>query len=533
MQKIGLDDFFAQLGVFQKETFQGCQRYALDDPRFKALSAWHQKWARRQRGGGDQGLIKDLADQILKSDHFAVDPGGQLYVYESGSYKPDGAKRIERSVKRLLDRSDQNAKWSSHRTREVAEYIKVDAPALWDRPKPELLNLTNGLFDLSTGTLRPHEPTHLSLVQLPVAFDPAATCPQWDRFIARVLPEDCQTLPFELAASAMRGAVSDQKAVLLVGQGSNGKSTLLAALVSFLGRENVSSLPLQRLEVDKFSVVRLLGKLANICADLPSEHLASTSTFKALTGGDRLTAERKFQGSFEFTPFARLLFSTNHYPQSKDASHAFFRRWLVIPFDAVIDPQERIADLAGRLAMPEELSGFLNRALAALPGMRARGGFTQSETTRTAMMEFQEMTDPLAAWLDLRTVSGPDQLVSRKDLTIAYNAHAEAADRPPMTAKAFCQAVRRLRPTVGEAQRMVCGQVQWVFLGLGLTGSPGPHSHHSRDSHHSSQIRLEVGEAKEGSVNSIKIANGVNGVNAVNHHPATSDQTMEVLYDAD
>ena len=143
----------------------------------------------------------------------------------------------------------------------------------------------------------------------------------------------------------MRGDVSDQKAALAVGPGDNGKSTFLDAVIRFLGRENVSNLALQRLEADKFAVVRLLGKLANVCADLPSDHLVGTSTFKALTGGDRLTAERKFQGSFEFSPFARLLFSTNHYPTSKDASHAFFRRWLVIPFDAVLDPREKIHNL--------------------------------------------------------------------------------------------------------------------------------------------------------------------------------------------
>lgn len=481
--KCGLDDFFVMAGAFRLETFQGCRRYALDHPRFKALAAWHQKWERRQRGGG-QGLVKTLADEILKTDHFAKDAGGQLFAFEAGVYRSNGDERIAKRVKRLLDLGGDSAQWSSHRAREVAEYIRVDALALWERPKPDTLNLANGLLDLSTCMLRPHAPEHLSPVQLPVSFDPAATCPQWDAFIARVLPEDCRNVAFEVVASAMRGDVSDQKAILLQGSGENGKSTFLDAVIAFLGRDNVSSLALQRLESDKFSVVRLLGKLANVCADLPADHLASTSTFKTLTGQDRLTGERKFQGSFEFSSFARLIFSTNHYPQSKDASHAFFRRWLVIPFDAVIDPRERIPNLAARLAEARELSGALNRALAVLPGMIQRGGFSHSETTQAAMMEFREMTDPLAAWLDRFTVLSPEQLVSRKDLLISYNAQAETSGRPPMTAKAFCQAIRRLRPMISEAQRTVCGSMQWVFQGLGLTGStpsPSQESHHSHD----------------------------------------------------
>ena len=304
-----------------------------------------------------------------------------------------------------------------------------------------------------------------------MTYDPIAACPLWESFVERVLPEDCRILPYELVAASMRGEVSDQKAVLLVGAGNNGKSTLLGGIVAFLGRENVASLVLHRLELDKFSVVRLLGKLANICADLPGDHLTSTSTFKALTGGDRLTAERKFQGSFEFAPFARLLFAANHYPQSKDNSEALFRRWVPIPFDTVIEPQECIPDLPARLADPGELSGVLNRALAVLPEMRMRGGFSQSETTRAAAMELREMTDPLAAWLDRHTVLAPDHMVTKKDMLIAFNGMAEAGGRPAMSPKAFYAGVKRLRPTIREAQRTVREGVKDVFLGIGLRTS--------------------------------------------------------------
>jgi phage/plasmid-associated DNA primase len=91
-------------------------------------------------------------------------------------------------------------------------------------------------------------------------------------------------------------------------------------------------------------------------------------------------------------------------------------------------------------------------------------------------MEFREMTDPLAAWLDRCTVLSPDGLVTRKDLAIMYNAAADTAGRPPMTSKAFCAAVRRLRPVLKDAQRTVCGEVKDVFLGL--TVRPPAPAHH-------------------------------------------------------
>ncbi len=530
--KIGLDDFFAKLGCYRLETYAGYKRYPLAHPRFKTLACWYQKWARRQRSGGDQGLVKSLADEILKTDHFAVDPGGHLYIFASGCYRPRGEQRILRAVKRLLDLNADSARWSSHRAREVAEYIKVDTLALWDHPRPDVLNLTNGLFNLTTGMLYPHDPGHLSPIQLPVKYNAEATCPLWDTFVARVLPEDCQTIPFELAASAMRGDVSDQQAILTVGPGDNGKSTLLDALSEFLGRENVACLALQRLEIDKFAAVRLMGKLANICADLPGDQLTSTSTFKALTGGDRLTAERKFQGSFEFTPFARLIFSTNHYPQSRDASHAFFRRWLVIPFEAVLDPNEKIPGLSAQLAAPGELSGVLSKALATLPGMRARGGFTHNESMQSAMTEFREMTDPLAAWLDRYTVVRPEAFVSKKDLAILYNAACSAASRPPISAKAFHTAVRRLRPTVKEGQRTIQGEMKDVFLGLALTNKNAqlatPPSAHSAHSAYFPQISLEEVGSKDNENKSIKIGDELNELSQLIPQPATCDD-LEVI----
>lgn len=102
--------------------------------------------------------------------------------------------------------------------------------------------------------------------------------------------------------------------------------------------------------------------------------------FKAITGCDRITAEIKYRDSFEFTPFARLLFSTNRLPSSNDASQAFFDRWLVIPLANQFrhtrgEIPRRI--LEARLCAPNELSGALNKALDGLERVRKRFRFTE------------------------------------------------------------------------------------------------------------------------------------------------------------
>jgi putative DNA primase/helicase len=278
-----------------------------------------------------------LARLIQQSDHFALDPGHRLYVYRDGVYGATGQRHIEQRVKALLQQRPDL--WTSRLAGEVAAYIAADAPELEERPRRDLLNVANGLLEFSTRRLLAHDPAYLTSVQLPVSYDPVATCPNTERFIRDVFPADAVQagVAWQIAADLVRPDRSRQKSILCTGEGANGKSTYLAALLAFLGRHNVASVSLHRLEADRFSAARLVGKLANICPDLPSEHLAGTSVFKAVTGGDPITAEYKFRDGFDFVPFCRLVFSANHLPQSKDGSHAFFRRWLVIPFDHAFD----------------------------------------------------------------------------------------------------------------------------------------------------------------------------------------------------
>jgi putative DNA primase/helicase len=260
----------------------------------------------------------------------------------------------------------------------------------------------------------------------------------------------------------------------------------LSLLVRFLGRHNVATIPLHRLEIDKFSVARLVGKLADVCPDLPSEHLAGTSTFKALTGGDMLPAEYKFKDSFDLDPFARLIFSANHPPRSADSSHAFFRRWVVIPFDHTFTPDEQIPRdvLDAQLQDPSELSGLLNKAIEGLRRVQQQRRFSEPASVQEAWRDFHATTDPLAVWLDRYTVDDPATYVPKQTIRVAYNAQVERAGRPALTAKGFGQALYKLRPNIEEKQRTVGAKYQWCYVGIGLASQldDTPNARDARDS---------------------------------------------------
>ncbi len=415
------------------------------------------------------GRVKYLADAVVKYDHFAADTGGNLYHFADGVYRPGGRDFIKRLCKEYIEAWRATPHWSPSLASQVVEYIRTDAPELWGRPPLDLVNVKNGLLNVETRELSPHRPDYLSAVQLPVEYDPEADCPAWQRFVESTFPTDCQRMPWELIAWLMTPDTSVQKAVLLLGDGQNGKSTFLAAVQAFLGRENVAATSLHKLESDRFTTAHLVGKLANICPDLPSEHLAGTSVFKSLTGGDRIHAERKYGESFEFEPFARLVFSANYPPQSADASKAFFRRWLVVPFKQTFSGRAEIPRnvLDAQLADPRELSGVLNMALDALLSIR-RSGLTESDSMRAARDEFRQVTDPIVVWLDNNTVEGPEAYVVKGELLRAYNEDARANGRPPMTDTQFSQAVTQWNPRVQGGQKRLGDARPKVWHRIGL-----------------------------------------------------------------
>lgn len=419
-----------------------------------------------------QSTIKSLADAICSRERFAQDAGRKLYRYEAGVYRPKAEEFIKRRVKQLCEQWELTD-WTPRLAESVVEWIRVDSPELWQRPPMDLLNLQNGLLDIRERRLLPHSPEHLSPIQLPVNYDPDATCPAIEKFVEQTFPEDATELAWEIIAWLMMPNTAFQKAVLFLGEGGNGKSRWLALVRSFLGQQNTTSLSLHALESNRFSVARIMGKLANICADLPSEHLAGTSVFKALTdgGSEMITGEYKFKGSFEFMPFARLLFSANHPPRSADASQAFFDRWLAIPFDRRFrgaDGEVSADVLDKRLAQPQELSGLLNKALDVLPRLMKQGRFSEPASIKAALDEFRSTTDPMAVWLDNATVDDPNAIVPKQALRAAYSAECERRGSPALSDKAFTQRLLQMRPRVEKKQRTVNGKVTWCFCGIGL-----------------------------------------------------------------
>jgi len=411
----------------------------------------------------------EIANTISRGDCFAQDAGKYLYVYQSGCYAAGGDEYIRRRVQEVLEEEDKDRSWSKNKGNEVVEYIRLRSPQLLDRPTETIVNLQNGLLNVETGKFTDHTPEHLSPVQLPIAFDPEATCPTWEQFVFEVFPEDAQELAWEIIGYLMVPSTFIQKAILLYGEGGNGKSTFLEALTAFIGRQNVSNVALPDLDGNRFAAAQLVGNLANICADLPKQRLTETAMFKKITGGDTIQGERKHKPLFSFVPYSRLIFSANHLPRSDDQSQGFFDRWLVAPFDRVFrgTKNEIPRDvLDKRLADPKELSGVLNKAIPAYQRLRKTGRFTESKSMRTQFKRLKAKSDPMGVWADEYVEVFAQGTATASDILSHYNGWATDRGLPERDEAALGKDLKRIFRDIQKAKRGPKGQQATVYLGI-------------------------------------------------------------------
>lgn len=319
-------------------------------------------------------VIKLLADDLMSECKFkTMQDTKEIFIYENGVYKANGRDRILQLAQNKL----QNF-YNPARCNDTATYIATVTLINRDlfNTSKTIINLKNGLYDLEEEELKPHTPEFLSTMQIPVKHDSNAKCPKIEKFFSEVVSEQDDQVLLEWFGYSMVPDTRMQKAIMLIGEGLNGKGVLLKLLTRFIGAENCSGESLQDLETDKFSVSQLYGKLLNIHADLPSTKISENSGFKQLTGGDRMHGQRKFQDQFLFDNTTRLIFSANEIPSVSKNEFAYFRRWILIQFPHQFKGKADNKNLIYELTTEEELSGLLNLALEAMKGLLEQGHFS-------------------------------------------------------------------------------------------------------------------------------------------------------------
>lgn len=347
-------------------------------------------------------------------------------------------------------------------------YCGVDADQL--DADPFLLNCRNGVLDLRTGELKPHDRQLMLTKMVPVDYAPDAAAPTWERFLQTSIG-DPDTIAFlqRFCGYCLTGDVSEQVLVFLSGGGANGKSKFVGALRSVLGDDSSTgysaTVPHALLVGDgrdahTTDILTLMGTRLAEAQEVGKGSTWNEASLKRLSGGDVLRGRALYSSThLEFRPTHKIVVSANHRPDYSDVTHSFRRRLMVIPFRFkflkpgepgfdLVDPKHHAdEDLDRKLyAERQGILAWMVRGCLDWQGRRKQGqpGLGASPLMLKEAAEYHEEQDTLGQFVqDACLVRDDKNIRVRMDsLRKAYDAWAEPQGLPPMSAKAITQGIR-------------------------------------------------------------------------------------------
>jgi putative DNA primase/helicase len=324
--------------------------------------------------------------------------------------------------------------------------------------------------------LRPHTPYWFSTIALPFDYNRRASCPRWDGFLQEVFEGDQERIEFwmEWMGYCLIQDYRYQHAVILVGEGRNGKGVCLRTLERLLGKDNISHVPLD-LFGKPFHLYNTLGKLANIAGEISGSDKAAEEYLKMYTGGDPIYVDIKHQPEgITLKPTARLIFACNEIPQFHDRSDGIRRRLIILPFNWAV-PVERVdRGLENRLA--EELPGIFNRAMEGLQRLTQRGEFAVPTLSARATARHLLESNTARLFLSEQTVALEGHDVSKQAIYERYVEHCRTFRLTPVLSNIQfgMEVARHYGGRVTSAQRRQGTLRQQVYRGLQLAQPAEP-----------------------------------------------------------
>lgn len=360
---------------------------------------WAAYDGRRWVHDADEAVIALIQGMIARLD----DVEGELYsdspvIDDSGKEKPSERKQFRAwaAKQRMAARVDACLKMARARPE-----LQV-SPAGFDAD-PMLLNCTNGVLDLRTATLRPHDPSLMLSMIANVAYDPAARAPNWEAFMARTMPDPSQRAYLQrISGYSITGDTGEQAFFIHQGSGANGKSQYLVVMNELLGEYN-QIVPRDTLLVKSGSqiptdIARMVGKRFLQTSETAAGRRLDEEIVKNLTGGEGVVARHLYGKEFEHTPTGKVHYVTNHLPRLSNAD-SIWRRLHLLTWGVTIPEGERVKNL-GRLLASHEGPGILNWLVQGALAWQELGGLARPEQATADVLQYRTEQDELGEFLE-------------------------------------------------------------------------------------------------------------------------------------
>ena len=366
--------------------------------------------------------------------------------------------------------NDGQKQFANLTKRKSRETILEDASSVYpihvsefDR-NPMLFNVQNGTLDLTTYTLRPHNPDDLMTKVAHVTYEPSAICDRWIQHIREVTEGDDKLAEYmqKSYGSCLTGGNPYECFFLIYGPTTrNGKSTTMETIMKIMGDYGTTSTPETIAQKQNFNgggpsenIARLAGaRIVNI-PEPDKKLVISSALVKTLTGNDTITARYLHENSFQFKPDFKLFIETNHLPRIPDLTVFKSGRVKVIPFKHHFDENSQDKNLKATLMQPQNRSGILNWLIEGSKLQRSQG-LDEPQAVIEATAEYHHDSDKIALFLEDCMMSSPGNNTKMDD---AYNVFQSWCSSYGIRAEGLPQFRKGLEAHVKIGRsRSVCG----------------------------------------------------------------------------
>ncbi|MFG3613120.1 phage/plasmid primase, P4 family [Rummeliibacillus stabekisii] len=335
-------------------------------------------------------------------------------IWDGKRWKIDNKKEIERITAKVLrslykSEDEMENKWArmcerrNIRMNSIKDLMPLVPGEREDFDKHKyLFNVDNGILNLKTGKLQPHN-RELGLTKIAnISFDEKATCPEWLSFLDSIFQGDKELIEYmqRLIGYSLTGEISEQIMVFLIGGGSNGKSTFINTIKDLMGeygKQAKSDTFIKKKETGANNdIARLVGSRFVSAIESEDGEQLSEAFVKQITGGEPVLARFLRQEYFEFIPEFKVFFTTNHKPVIKGVDEGIWRRVKLVPFNLQLPKEKRDLKLPEKLSL--EMPGILNWALEGCMKWQ-KMGLTEPEVVKKATGDYKEDMDILGPFL--------------------------------------------------------------------------------------------------------------------------------------
>jgi putative DNA primase/helicase len=256
-----------------------------------------------------------------------------------------------------------------------------------------------------------------------------------------------------IGAALLGIATRYQVGVVLTGDGSNGKSTILDIVSALFGPELVTAIPPQDLS-QEYRRAMLARARINVVSELPETEILESVAVKAVLTGDSITAREIREAPFRFRPRAAHLFAANELPGVRDMSHGFWRRWAILTFGREFTGDEVDTGIGERI-IRTELEALASWAVDGAAELMARGRYQIPPSSVDAVHEWRHSADVVTRFLEDRTTETDLARTQLSDLYAAFsqwcqqNGHKNALSSNKFSRRLKSAGVRSERKTAG------------------------------------------------------------------------------------